>query len=867
MSCTPCKIYFEKSEDWEAHLELCTKAKVQDLQTNEHLDEAKEDNENDKKSTSLTEAQMVVRKETNSDDQKSKPKNNEGTVKLNYILDELRNMKVAKANAKRPMKAHRIEKDDVNIRYEHNFAVYLALKEELDKMHEGYILVDNNNLVQMVLDRKNNEEDKVENVPKTVIRWNVKDEKNQFESNVTLNLYHTNQGMHFQGGRRNGKVTTCSLVADLFETWVMLVSRDKSERINMIKDAILGMDLRKKTFQTAAKLQVKPVHQPQHFLCDFCPYKSVKSIELKRHLFLLHRNRTNPEAGKLGNAKKKLERNKTNKNNGKVTDAKKRSASPPKTEPPSKKEACKNEKSEEKTEIEEKIDEIECLDCEFACDKETEIDKHMKEKHKGKINFQRFHIKTPEGLIISAEEPTTIAESITTEMLNQALKKVSDDTEKEENSLKQKNEMLTEEVRNLKLMVSTLNDTKMENVDLTKKNADLNEEVNNLKLKLTDLTENLIHERDALKTNKKEMEEVESNYQEAARTVADQQGQITIREEQMKVLSELLKFDDKISLETTTTTNEEDDWAEVYEDETEGGDLLPHKEISSLDLACKKCDKVLKSDNELREHMRKHIQWQNTILQCDHCDHRTKDENELVNHVIDNHSPKHTCNTCTAKFSMKKKLLEHIIRDHGFTFSASTQPQPTMQCHDCNEKFPTKTELFEHKTQKHYKTRLCPFYHGTGRGCRFPTNVCFNIHEESITPSETEILDYRKRIICKNGVTCVFKMRGTCYYKHIEISVDRNQRQQVNSRSIPTQATQIPQSYNLLQTHKCVDCPSEFVSKNDFDHHMKTTHRNNEERSDTYAAILKIGKQIENVFFELKSLTDFPTVAGAQMRA
>ena len=99
------------------------------------------------------------------------------------------------------------------------------------------------------------------------------------------------------------------------------------------------------------------------------------------------------------------------------------------------------------------------------------------------------------------------------------------------------------------------------NVDLTKKNADLNEEVNNLKLKLTDLTENLIHERDALKTNKKEMEEVESNYQEAARTVADQQGQITIREEQMKVLSELLKFDDKISLETTTPTNEEDDWA------------------------------------------------------------------------------------------------------------------------------------------------------------------------------------------------------------------------------------------------------------------------------------------------------------------
>ena len=66
-------------------------------------------------------------------------------------------------------------------------------------------------------------------------------------------------------------------------------------------------------------------------------------------------------------------------------------------------------------------------------------------------------------------------------------------------------------------------------------------------------------------------------------------------------------------------------------------------------------------------------------------------------------------------------------------------------------------------------------------------------------------------------------------------------------------------------------CTSEFVSKNDFDHHVRTAHRTREGESDTYAAIVKIGQQLENVSarlqaFELKSMTDFPTVNSEQKR-
>ena len=42
--------------------------------------------------------------------------------------------------------------------------------------------------------------------------------------------------------------------------------------------------------------------------------------------------------------------------------------------------------------------------------------------------------------------------------------------------------------------------------------------------------------------------------------------------------------------------------------------------------------------------------------------------------------------------------------------------------------FTTKDELMSHRKVQHWKTKLCPYYHGTGRGCRFPDRVCLNIH-------------------------------------------------------------------------------------------------------------------------------------------
>ena len=298
-------------------------------------------------------------------------------------------------------------------------------------------------------------------------------------------------------------------------------------------------------------------------------------------------------------------------------------------------------------------------------------------------------------------------------------------------------------------------------------------------------------------------------------------------------------------------------------------------EKSKATLGCKKCDKVLKSDHDLREHMKKHNQLTNKILKCDYCNFQTKDESEHINHVVDNHSPKHICDTCSAEFAIKNKLVEHIVKEHCFSYTNETRPDLTVECYDCSEKFNTKPDLVNHKKEKHYKTRLCPFYHGRGRGCNFPHNVCLNIHQENITPTENTI-DFRKKINCKNGNSCIFHQRDSCMYKHQEIQailVNNRPEAHTGFSSNHIRKNQLLQinPQNILETLKCAECPSEFASKAELEHHNKTMHKRSEVETSTYSAIAKIGNQLENILqrlqiVESKSMTNFPVLQGAHKK-
>ena len=85
-----------------------------------------------------------------------------------------------------------------------------------------------------------------------------------FKSPITMNLYHSNQGVHFQGGRRHGNKTSCSLAADFSE------------------------ELFKGIFTNQRKTIVKDKDIQTLFNCKECHYKTFQLTELKRHKFKQH---------------------------------------------------------------------------------------------------------------------------------------------------------------------------------------------------------------------------------------------------------------------------------------------------------------------------------------------------------------------------------------------------------------------------------------------------------------------------------------------------------------------------------------------------------------------------------------------------
>ena len=133
--------------------------------------------------------------------------------------------------------------------------------------------------------------------------------------------------------------------------------------------------------------------------------------------------------------------------------------------------------------------------------------------------------------------------------------------------------------------------------------------------------------------------------------------------------------------------------------------------------------------------MRKHVRKESDILKCTSCEYETKDENEYLNHIVDNHSTVHVCQNCDNTFTAKNELIDHMGTVHGLNQNKASVAESldgdvrkTIKCFNCGTMLDSKNSLMKHKKEKHWKERKCAFFHGVGNGCRFPGNICFNIH-------------------------------------------------------------------------------------------------------------------------------------------
>ena len=196
------------------------------------------------------------------------------------------------------------------------------------------------------MDTITEQKDNVGHNPVTIIKWKLKLENNDFESKVSMNLYHTNQGVHLQGGRRHGQMTSCTMMASLFEDLCKHLIIAQAKRIQNIKIALNSIDLRKKAanqLNPSKPVKKNKTSKPekekdrQVYQCDVCEYNSVISGMMRRHMLLVHHN------------------------------------------PVKSKEDVKSRTEQAKTPVE-------CIFCyKFSCHEEKELDKHIEEVHNRKI--------------------------------------------------------------------------------------------------------------------------------------------------------------------------------------------------------------------------------------------------------------------------------------------------------------------------------------------------------------------------------------------------------------------------------------------------------------------------------------------------
>ena len=175
-------------------------------------------------------------------------------------------------------------------------------------------------------------------------------------------------------------------------------------------------------------------------------------------------------------------------------------------------------------------------------------------------------------------------------------------------------------------------------------------------------------------------------------------------------------------------------------------------------------------------------------------------------------------------------------REHGFkshnnnsvtpaTSQTSQQQQRhhTIKCFDCGFMVTTKDELMQHKKIQHWKQKPCPYFHGSGAGCRFPERVCFNIHKLSEHQGQVhgvrqeamnrgnnswagvsggrkeqgKASEIRARIKCREGNNCVHFNQGSCRYNHSNLTNQTNQTNPSNQTNQNNQTNQTNENRNV----------------------------------------------------------------------
>ena len=676
-------------------------------------------------------------------------------IKVKYSLNKVKNLAVAKTNSSRPVKIEKLVIDDQNIKYEMNSGLYLHVKEDMMQYKNGAKETSTNEEITIEVCKNSAVEDKDENNPETQIKMSVTNNKTNETTKVVLKLYHTNQSIHLQGGRRMGNVTSTSLMAEYLEIhWKksMLENRDSIIEANMKLKAMLikrGMNLRTRTNSGDNIFnRARTTSGDKFFKCDKCNY----TCSLK-HQLVGHKMRTHGALHNIKPIPKSLKRK-----------------TPPNKSPEYKKIKVKVTKKQLATSIttaeEKSLHQIEdtkeqtvetssqCNICGLLYKSDSDMGNHMTKMHIDQsvlikeINDTNGK-KSPEPITIQEVDNILTDISKIEERKNDEKKENEEfvDTEKDNLYIEAENWRKTARDLNLDLLQAQTRNEKLvkEKLGIQEDYASVAKAAGHLQQKVHTLEEELkeLKLKSDLDMEEKDKSDIAlENLQRDLDLEAIPKCPICSRRFPN---TDILKGHIDITHEGHGKTECENlNRRKVNVEEMEHSEQTGYgnNEEDTVSVQCKKCDEKIQNNQLLKMHMRKHTQKKQKVFKCTNCIFETPDEASYLNHIVDTHSTVHDCKTCKKQFPKKEELIAHIVREHRYTTNDTPQTtsiiNPTIirqqplstqiKCFDCGTMFSTRDELMSHRKVQHWKTKLCPYYHGTGRGCRFPDRVCLNIH-------------------------------------------------------------------------------------------------------------------------------------------
>ena len=709
--------------------------------------------------------------------------NKPSQILVNYELDTITNLKKAKTNLKRSKEFSRKVTDDTNIRYEMHPAVYLEVKNKSKAVRRGTEVEDEEIgiKVKVTNTRSTKTKNKLDE-PEYIIWFEVTDKRTGLVSRCTQKMYHTKQSVHLQGGQRMGKTTTSALMADYLEKEWSEIKEEKKAEIEYNTEVLANLNITKLQNDKKTKPNKAQTAKPK-FDCPDCDFKSVFKWEIKRHVRVKHNLSINfnsqptkrPATSPTNSVKvKKVLRFDESKN-----------VIAPNVENPSEEE----------------------------------------EKHESIDHFRTPPLSPTKT---SPNETESGEKNISSDTVEEEVSSVIQNLE---NTLKTKEEKIKYLQSENQQLLNKVNTMRYENEAVKNDGKKKDEELGLVQSEYDNLFK-------AAQKQDKDKLKVEDDYKEASRQLGSAQRRIEELSETLKVTEEILKAQEEEEEDDNDDEEEEDsekaeqnqlqgeDDEDYLEDEDEPGTLW---QVAQKEYACKKCDEKFSGNKNFREHMQKHLKDQKKVLPCYHCEFKFTSENEFLNHIASVHGAGHICLTCNKTFKTKEEMIKHVVDTHkmkdqvkekcvtcGEEFNKiehltehivrlHTMLSPTgqaniagkqlvelwplqevgnnrnlnqngKQCYDCGDNFRGHQQLMEHKREKHYKQKLCPFYHNQGN-CRYG-DQCLNIHETNQHMSTNHMQrhssssqDTRSYIPCRNGFNCDFKAQNRCRYSHIAPNV------------------------------------------------------------------------------------------------